>query len=48
MAVMNMDVVLWKGGGGHLDAIRLLSRIVRYNSQYCYGTGFLLKYCYAC
>jgi len=40
VAVMNMDVVLWKGD--HLGAI------VRCGSQHCDGTGFLLKYCYVC
>jgi len=46
VAVMNMDVVLWNGG--HLGAIRHLSWMVRCSSQYCYGTGFLLKDWCAC
>jgi len=43
---MNMDVVLWKGD--HLSAIWHLSWMVRCGSRYCYGTGFLLEYWYAC
>jgi len=46
VAVMNMDVVLWKGS--HLGAIRHLSWMVRCSSQYCYSMEFLLKYWYAC
>jgi hypothetical protein len=34
--------------GGHLGAIRHLFCAVRCSSQYCYGTGFLLKEWYVC
>jgi hypothetical protein len=43
MAVMNMDVVLWKEG--HLGVIRHLSWMVWCSSQYCYGTPQAVAEC---